>query len=292
MGMRSRLFSFLSWRNVNPLTLYICRCGQMLLCTSLCNSTLCLALTLHHEVQKLAASGLTRCHHCIKNKSKLLRWADPDMRGGPESLIPWAGPWEGTKNRKLGYHVSYCEDTSEESVMGKGVSRDFHLNPGELWVNPLECARRPLPASRAASMQPWEPPWKVLCESPLESIHSWCDFHMEVWQSTASWVCKLHVLSYLEQSFSMLYCSSSWPREQICGIQVEQGLLLKKMAWPFVLCGQGVGFWRGSISEEYMEETSCPYGIIAVTVWDGEKLVLTSNHLSSFSPIKFNAQPA
>lgn len=64
---------------------------------------------------------------------------------------------------------------------------------------------------------------------------------MEVWQSTTSQVCNLHVLSYLKPAkpaFSMLYCSSGWPQRQICGIPVEQGLLLKKMTQPFVLLRQ------------------------------------------------------
>lgn len=63
--------------------------------------------------------------------------------------------------------------------MGKRVSSDYHLNPGELWENPLERPRCQLPASIVASVQPWEPLWKVPYEFPLECIHSWCEFHME-----------------------------------------------------------------------------------------------------------------
>lgn len=119
--MSSHLFCFLTWRNVNLLTSYICRRWQVLLFTPLCNSTVYLALTLHHAMQKLTASGLTRCHHCIKNKSKLLRWANSDMRGGPKvdqsPSFPGQAHEKGPRKENLPTMLVTAEDNSEEKVL-------------------------------------------------------------------------------------------------------------------------------------------------------------------------------
>lgn len=119
--MSSRLFCFLTWRNVNLLTSYICRRWQVLLFTPLCNSTLYLALALHRAMQKLTASGLTWYHHCIKNKSKLLRWANSDMRGGPKvdqsSSFPGQAHEKGPRRENLPTMLVTAEDNSEEKVL-------------------------------------------------------------------------------------------------------------------------------------------------------------------------------
>lgn len=130
-----------------------------------------------------------------------------------------------------------------KSVMGNRVSRDEHLNTGELVGKPLCMSRLQLPAYRASSAV--EAPVEATIGIPLEK-HSFPSTWKSISNEHHECINCMYSLTWNQLRPSSL-SQLRWPQRQISGIQVEQTLFLKKKTCPFVLFGQGISFWRVSI---------------------------------------------